>query len=388
MDKWEEFHKGQLDGESQYVQAFNAGVIAFLGSPKQDNARRNDPFSVIERGGNVTGELTRIFDEFSLPVPEYAAFKSHVGMAGSLGAYMQSILKEILPILLNAEGTALNQNIIDGINANDSKNYNKLMNAADGNEELVAEQFVRGVIIGYAQRLLGKIPPGKEMEFMSNYMTAFGNLAANATVKGVQQKSGKSITLEELKAAVSGLFDLVLENKINEEYLIKAFGTMHDRLEEAEGWLNPDNDDVAAAMGEDIQIQKALACYKEAVEALATIDKPKKPEEVSLYAALRSYIGPYVSSKKAAKVQKENAAKKLYKSFTEMNDYVTKGAGKLIDDTEPKGPDATEPKGLDAAEPKGPDDVEPKGLDDTDSEGLDDTDSEELDVTGPKGPGM
>ncbi|AUH71081.1 hypothetical protein [Legionella sainthelensi] len=233
--------------KENFKQFFLAQIETHLRSPldKSPTAKQNQPYNVIEQSKSKTaGEFSRILDEFKIPLPTYEDFKKYVEEPNSIGTYMQSLLKEILPEILNENKTALSQKLIDAINHQNKDNYKKMVEKANNDPQLIAKLFIQAIVIGYSQQMLDSLNENDKLSWFNKEAVEFTFITNYVTIDGLSESVQKPIILDQEKLILS--IDS-LKNIYNET------NSITDDLERAQMFLA-------------INPLKALEAYLRAVE--------------------------------------------------------------------------------------------------------------------------
>ncbi len=106
-------------------------------------------------------KLSRIFDNFIYPVPDYSSIKAQVAKHG-LDKYIQKLLDNVLPNLLDESGEKLHPDIIQAINRLGlSLNPQRLFLYGDitskYSDKQIADQFIKSFVTSFGQRVLDKV---------------------------------------------------------------------------------------------------------------------------------------------------------------------------------------------------------------------------------------
>lgn len=271
--------------KASFKAAFLAGIEAHLGSPEdtRPEAKSNQAFNVIKNSGKAPGDFSRILDEFAIPLPSsYQQFKQYVQEQGCIGKYMQSLIEELLPEVLNEDRTALKQSLIDAINQQDGKNYENMLKAAGNEPQEIAKIFIQAIVIGYSQRMFDTLDETEQLSWFGNEAVEFAFIADYVTLDGLKASVQEPITFEPKQLAAS--IDKLME--------IYASGENHPisgNLDRAEEFLN----------GEIKNPIKALEAYLRAVK-LALEDRhwqklsPEQRQSLDQILAEDVFLAKYV----------------------------------------------------------------------------------------------
>ena len=121
----------------------------------------NVPEKLLVESTRQLSKLSRIFDNFIYPVPDYSSIKAQVAKHG-LDKYIQKLLDNVLPNLLDESGEKLHPNIIQAINRLGlSLNPQRLFLYGDitskYSDKQIADQFVKSFVTSFGQRVLDKV---------------------------------------------------------------------------------------------------------------------------------------------------------------------------------------------------------------------------------------
>ncbi|HFD2288083.1 TPA: hypothetical protein ACF2PX_002331, partial [Legionella pneumophila] len=147
-----------------YIKFFNKHSREHLKKEYDPNGNANQPSKIIKDAQSSIGALSRIFDEYDCPTPNYEEINAIYQKPNGLREHIQENLKGIIPVLLNEDRTALHPDVIEAIG---QENYNAILNNAQGDERAIAEQFVKAVISGYGQRIYQNTDDGYDLHLMS-----------------------------------------------------------------------------------------------------------------------------------------------------------------------------------------------------------------------------
>ncbi|QMT60819.1 hypothetical protein [Legionella sp. PC997] len=187
MSKWKIFQMLNAEPKMSAGKAIAARIRENLSNhlttqKKQGEDKENHPQDLLSNATSTIGKLSRIFEQMDWPIPEYEEISAEIKKVG-LRAYTQSLLKDILPVLLDDTGTKLNDDVIRAINLA-GKNFNPpVANLYDeyrkrNFEEEIANQFAQGIIVAFTQKVLDaeKAKSIKLMDTEINKLTEkFGN---------------------------------------------------------------------------------------------------------------------------------------------------------------------------------------------------------------------
>lgn len=290
--KWERFHEVHLPtlaNQNAYIEYFKAHVAEHLMKKPDSSGEKNQPGKIIHDAKHLVGALSRIFDAFPFPVPTYEELKSVNQQPNGLREHMQANLVKILPLLLNAERSALNQTIIAAIG---EQNYQEILNKASAED--VAMQFVQAVLVSYGQRVMDNIDSDNlKSEAYQTLLPALEGLSKELSLNGLPEQVEK-MKLADLQAIVLEFKELLQEAK-EAKIEIPKIDVLITQLETAASWLDPSNEDVAH-LPEDVKIDKALTGYNNAVTGFVSgtqavlANNPAKPEDVHWFKKVLRFL--------------------------------------------------------------------------------------------------
>lgn len=283
--KWKSLHAfHHQEKEVSYVEYFKEHLIEHLTKEHDPHGESNQPGKVIEASRNTIGELSRIFDAYNFPAPNYEELKVINQKPNGLREHMQENLNGVIPVLLNEERTALHPKVIDAIGR---ENYEAILKSAQGDEKEVALQFVKAVVISYGQRMIDNTNDAKlKKEAFESILPALDKLASEVTLKGLPEQSKKTNPINTLKMSQE-LLEL-LDEAEKAEITIPNSRLMRDKLGVVCDLMDPNNEEYNM-LPKETKTQKAMDNYDIAVDsfingvqkALAT--EPPKPKEVSWF---------------------------------------------------------------------------------------------------------
>ena len=140
------------------ANAITAGLSAYLASPPSQI--ENNPHDLLSAAKSNIGKLSRIFERMPWPIPEYEEVLASIERVGC-GNYAQSLLDDILPVILDETRTKLSPLVIAAINAA-GKSFTPSIDSlydeycASNFEEVIANQFVQASILGFASQVYDK----------------------------------------------------------------------------------------------------------------------------------------------------------------------------------------------------------------------------------------
>ncbi|HAT9730914.1 TPA: hypothetical protein JBD73_11490 [Legionella pneumophila subsp. pneumophila] len=263
-----------------YIEFFNTHLFEHLKKEHDPNGNANQPSKIIKDAQSSIGALSRIFDEYDCPTPNYEEINTIYQKPNGLREHIQENLKGILPVLLNEDRTALRPDVIEAIGQD---NYVEILKNAQGDEREIAKQFVQAVILGYGQRIYENTDDENLKDNLFNtVMPALGELANEVTLKGLPEQS-KETNLADIQKMSEDLLKLLDEaNTAGIE--IPNEDKMRNNLD-------------CALVAINIQSKpKAIKDYDQAInyfitgvkETLAT--EPPKPEEVHWFKKFLRFI--------------------------------------------------------------------------------------------------
>ncbi|MFO2484112.1 hypothetical protein SCJ60_02460 [Legionella pneumophila serogroup 9] len=274
-----------------YIEYFKEHLIEHLTKEYDPNAEKNQPSKIIEDSRSTTGKLSRIFDEYHFPAPNYEELKTIHQKPNGLREHMQENLNGIIPVLLNEDRTALHPKVIEAIGAD---NYEAILKNAQDNAQEIALQFLKAAIISYGQRMLDNTDDSnlKNKAFIS-IMPALEKLASEVTLKGLPEQAKETNPLDILKMSQDLL--KLLEEANTAGITIPNRSTMRDKLQTVSDLMDPNNEDYNM-LPDETKISKAIVNYDKAIEGFITgvqetlATKPPKPEEVHWFKKFLRFI--------------------------------------------------------------------------------------------------
>lgn len=283
--KWRAFYGShRQEKKISYVEYFKEHLIEHLTKEHDPHGETNQPGKIIETARSTTGKLSRIFDAYNFPAPNFEELKAINQKPNGLREHMQKNVNGVIPVLLNEEGTALHPKVIDAIGR---ENYEAILKNAQGNEKEVALQFLKAVVISYGQRMLDNTDDKKlKSEAFFSIMPSLEKLANEVTLKGLPEQSKKTNPIDILK--ISQEFLELLNEAEKAEITIPNSSIMRDKLVAVCDLMDPSNEDYKM-LSEETKIQKAMENYDKAVDsfidgAQKTIETElPKPKEVSWF---------------------------------------------------------------------------------------------------------
>lgn len=193
--------KGFQKYKQDFQKKFLLNLENHLKLPYDPEGADNQPYKVIEKSKNTAASFSRIFDEYKVPLPSYAEFKKYIEAPSCIGAYMQSIMNELVPELLNEDKTALNPRIIDAINHNNKENYRLMLQKANNDPQQLARLFIQAIVVGYSQQMLDEVrkDPNQEaqMAWFNNEGAEFTIVSRLVTIDGLSEFAQKPLPIDE-----------------------------------------------------------------------------------------------------------------------------------------------------------------------------------------------
>jgi hypothetical protein len=290
-----------------YVAHFKENILSFLRGEHQPNPdEKNQPSLVAETAVGSIGKFSRILDAFTdLPVLSHQQASDM--SENERYAHIESLLVDVMPVLLNQDRTALHPDIIKALgpiyedllegrsepsSANEQQELEQLrerrrragnpehINLRRNNEQQLAEQMLKAVVASYGQRILDTIPKvpddftakineyseeersrhrehsQQKIEAFNTYMRELGDLSLTTTREGLEPRELK-VDPDCLGDAANSLLDLYYDAKKNYGVDLPGEMTFKDKLEE-----------VVVCLEIGGQFPKAKTSYKESLKAL------------------------------------------------------------------------------------------------------------------------
>ncbi|HIG0327048.1 TPA: hypothetical protein ACX87D_000915 [Legionella pneumophila] len=290
--KWKELHSSHhREKRDSYVEYFKEHLIEHLTKEHDPNGETNQPGKIIEASRSTPGKLSRIFDAYYFPAPNYEELKAIHQKPNGLREHMQENLNGIIPVLLNEDRSALHPKVIEAIGRD---NYEAILKNAEGNEQEIALQFLKAAIISYGQRMLDNTDDSnlKNTAFIS-IMPALEKLASEVILNGLPEQS-KEINPLDIQKMSDDLLKL-LNEAANAGIHIPNGDKMRDKLTTVSDLMDPENESYNQ-LPEETKIQKAIENYDRAIETFITgvqetlKTEPPKPEEVSWFKKFLRFI--------------------------------------------------------------------------------------------------
>jgi hypothetical protein len=231
--------------EKSFADYFNSHLTEHLKKKLNPHGPGNQPQQIIQDAQvhGATGKLSRIFDEYHFPAPDYKTLKSYTEGPNGLREYMKKNLDAVIPTLLNNDRSALNPAVIKAIG---DKNYNAMVVAAGGDEKEVALMVVKGVFVSYGQRVIDNTDDVALKRAAFNSVTReLGEMANEITLKNGLSAQSKPMnthmsTIECYNMAGEMLTALRVAKDAGIE-MVKG-PEMIQNLEDARIMLNPDDE--------------------------------------------------------------------------------------------------------------------------------------------------
>ncbi|MFA1396406.1 hypothetical protein SCO06_14385 [Legionella pneumophila serogroup 6] len=126
-----------------FIEFFNTHLFEHLKKEHDPNGNANQPSKIIKDAQSSIGALSRIFDEFDFPAPNYKELNAIHQKPNGLREHMQENLNGIIPVLLNEDRTALHPMVIEAIGRD---NYEAILKKTQCNEQQIALQFLQAAI--------------------------------------------------------------------------------------------------------------------------------------------------------------------------------------------------------------------------------------------------
>lgn len=229
--------KGFQKYKQDFQKKFLLNLENHLKLPCDPQGADNQPYRVIERTKNTTATFSRIFDEYKIPLPSYAEFKKYIKAPSCIGAYMQSLMDELLPELLNEDKTALNPRIIKAINHNNKENYRLMLERANNDPQQLARFFIQAIVVGYSQQMLDKVKkdkdPTAQISWFNNEGAEFTIVSRLVTIDGLSEFAQKPLPLdeEEQRSHMQKLMNVYGGNENAPQALKNKFDAFGDSFE-------------------------------------------------------------------------------------------------------------------------------------------------------------
>ncbi|QEY52162.1 hypothetical protein [Legionella longbeachae] len=208
------FEKYKKEFHSQFL----LNLEKHLKLPYDPKGADNQPYKVIEKSKNTAATFSRILDEYKVPVPPYEEFKEYIKAPSCIGAYMQSLMDDLLPELLNEDKTALNPRIINAINHNNKDNYRLILQRANNDSQQLARFFIQAIVVGYSQQMLDEMKKNSNQEaqiaWFNNEGAEFTIVSNLVTIDGMSEFAQKPLPIgeEEQKSRMQKLMEVYGDN--------------------------------------------------------------------------------------------------------------------------------------------------------------------------------
>ncbi|KTD55651.1 Dot/Icm T4SS effector [Legionella santicrucis] len=229
--------KGFQKYKQDFQQKFLLNLENHLKLPYDPKGADNQPYKVIEKTKGTAAIFSRIFDEYKVPLPSYDEFKKYIKAPSCIGAYMQSLIDELLPELLNEDKTALNPRIIDAINHNNKENYRLMLQKANNDPQQLARFFIQAIVVGYSQQMLDKVKkdpdPEVQMAWFNNEGAEFTIVSGLVTIDGLSEFAQKPLPIdeEEQRSRMQKLMNVYGGNENAPQGLKNKFERFNDSCE-------------------------------------------------------------------------------------------------------------------------------------------------------------
>lgn len=287
IDRWKKIHEENANPPLSYAEYFKNNLISHLTKENDPNGEKNQPDFILKQSKTEIGRLSRIFDAFAFPVPSLEQMKGICREPNGLRNHMQGLLEEVLPTLLNGDGTALNPAVIEAIGPD---NYEDLKKAVNGDEEQIAKQFVDAIFVSYGQRILDNVKDEKlKLEAFSSILTPIEVLAKQATLKGLS-KPDETADLSVMQNMINN-FTALMEEAQQAGIKVENANPINSALETANEWLDPE-----VPGDKETKIAKVKDCYDSAVNSFIKGVKETlengivKPEEAGWFRKMLRFI--------------------------------------------------------------------------------------------------
>ncbi|CAM2863173.1 hypothetical protein [Legionella worsleiensis] len=203
-----------------YTETFKRGFIAHLNNTRFAVETENQPRQLISQAKNNTAKLSRIFDQFEVPILNKITFEEAIRNAGSVEEFMRPALKDITQVLLNSDKTRLHDDVIAAIGTQDYADIVGGIVNAEGKvvpksgdeasfiqkEAEVARLMTSAIIVNYSLRVAdyALTPDEQSVNEQCNALLEAGNKLKqnvpleqrrNLTVKSVQFNSDAATAL-------------------------------------------------------------------------------------------------------------------------------------------------------------------------------------------------
>ncbi|HAT2009178.1 TPA: hypothetical protein I8Z88_001387 [Legionella pneumophila] len=297
QNKKEQANSPSDEKRDSYIEFFNTHLFEHLKKEHDPNGNKNQPSTIIDKARNSPssiGALSRIFDEYDCPTPNYEEINTIYQKPNGLREHIQEKLNGIIPVLLNEDRTALHPDVIEAIG---QENYNAILNNAQDDKRAIAEQFVKAVISGYGQRILQNTDDNDlKLKLYTSVLPALEMLNKEVTLQGLPEQS-KPIPAVILTNISSDFINL-LEAAEKDGIKSKLFGDAKSELDSVVARFNDKHEDHTGYMheSEEVKNAKGLESYNKAVDFVirgitdSLADEPPKPKEVSWFKKFLRFI--------------------------------------------------------------------------------------------------
>lgn len=214
MSKWESFSGGNQSSKDLYVAHFKLNMESFLSRDHDPKGEKNQPANIVNDAKKSLGSLSRIFDSFDFPVPNYDDSSQNVyADLDKLHENMQEKINGLLPLLLNDTKNGISGRVINAIGKD---NYNDILKQDDVDEQAVAISFLKALCLSYGQRVLDTIPSKQtevKIQAFNELNPFFEKMANSLTLSGLPDKPKDTRTLDGMKLAVGSFLDAIYDAK-------------------------------------------------------------------------------------------------------------------------------------------------------------------------------
>lgn len=290
--KWE---RVWAESHSDYLEAFKAGFINHIeGKTDGESTLSNLPRKVLNRAleQKNLGMLSRIFDEFKVPVPPYEQIpKDKAGLID----HIQNNLDELLPLILNKNKDGLSQEVINAIG---SEEYNDLLNipsTKDNTQREIASQFIASIITSYGQRMIDQYPD-KQHEVFGVLTPMLADMADQVGLSGIPQEMRDAaqnsvvVDVNQQEAEMNLLLENINElNKLVEE--VKKSGIQIDARQIESAIAMAKENAGAEHLRLDMRIELVKESYDNALAHYKHFEGDQIKQGVAKLAELDSLVG-------------------------------------------------------------------------------------------------
>ncbi|CDZ77355.1 hypothetical protein BN59_01638 [Legionella massiliensis] len=221
MSKWKIFYNQNAQSKTSAGKAIasclNTGLAVYLTTKKTEKSiQENHPQDLLLQAKDSLGKLSRIFEQMHWPIPAYEKISAEVTQIG-LRAYTESLLDDILPILLDESGSKLNRKVINAINFAGQGLVPPINNlygeyCKRNFEEEIANQFVQAIIVSFTQKVLD-VEKAKSIKLMNTEIAKLTSKLHDDTEAVVSESPSE----EEKTERLSQLANAYQEAVRNEE---------------------------------------------------------------------------------------------------------------------------------------------------------------------------